>query len=878
MADEEAQPTTPGSEATPQQEAQQQQEGEQQEQQQQEQQEGQQQEQQQDGQQQEQQGQSEAAPVDQAADASQQEATDEAPKQEGEGEQQEEPQPEQSAGQNEEGQQPQEGQEGQELQQEHQLKQQEQQQQNQEQQPDQAQSNSDDGGAGEQTTAAPEAGRPSISVEDYDDNVVLDDDVAQRLQVVEAELEKVRAEKEALRSQVEDALQRLPDYKPKQEQAPKEEQEAAPNADTAGKDYQAAQAAAEGEKNGEKEAAEGDGKADAGAGDEGDEAAPSTDQGDQPSEKEDDGKAGDQAAGEAKDEGEQQQPAAESSGEQQQHQQEQPTSAEEEQKGGQEEQSAQGKQEEEEDEETSKARHVLDTNAELERRIHELEAEASQLRLGNSSTASPAEGRGSEGGATEQPQEGESTQSSDDGEDEAARAMSPGDRLRANIAKVEEQLAQLHGERERANSVEEAEDLDAAIATKEQELAALQDALESLGPSPEEIAARKEQERRRREEEERRARERAEQEHAAALELKQRRMAATQRLQALQRDHDALTSRNAILQANLAELLRRRFKDQKPLMKQGEARLRYQGILKDLARFATEDQDTKTYYTQELARLHDLQAVRTEEVAQSVKAYAKLRRRVALQSISSRNGTRLRANEFAPMDKDYEEKEEELAASRRKHYRLKATLEQAQHEMREKDKMSGGLHLIDFEQLKIENQTGKSHLANFLSDTITSTDGVDYLPTRGCRILEFDAETDTGRRSDMSVELWDVSGDMSYENVWPAMAQGAHGAIIVFDINKMGQENDLGPWFKTFVKRAGLRSGQCVVFANNPSTESPTRSDVAIEGPLSKARLYSTDISERPDEVRQAFNQLMVGVRELVLARREKEENQMLGM
>ena len=40
-----------------------------------------------------------------------------------------------------------------------------------------------------------------------------------------------------------------------------------------------------------------------------------------------------------------------------------------------------------------------------------------------------------------------------------------------------------------------------------------------------------------------------------------------------------------------------------------------------------------------------------------------------------------------------------------------------------------------------------------------------------------------------------LCGCPSYENVWPAMAKDAHGAIVVFDINKVGQENDLMPWY-----------------------------------------------------------------------------------
>lgn len=51
-----------------------------------------------------------------------------------------------------------------------------------------------------------------------------------------------------------------------------------------------------------------------------------------------------------------------------------------------------------------------------------------------------------------------------------------------------------------------------------------------------------------------------------------------------------------------------------------------------------------------------------------------------------------------------------------------------------------------------------------------------------------------------------------------------------------------------------------------------------IDGPLSKARLYYTDINERPDDVRGAFSELLEGVKELVLMRREKEENKMFSM
>lgn len=174
--------------------------------------------------------------------------------------------------------------------------------------------------------------------------------------------------------------------------------------------------------------------------------------------------------------------------------------------------------------------------------------------------------------------------------------------INRNIIEIKQSLQSLQQERERANSVEEAEDLDSAIATATEKLHALQQELDALGPTPEEIAAREEEERRKREEKELIEQRRQENMQQKAAELLQRRKTATAKLLELRSDHDGLHNQNAILQANLAEMLRKRFKDQKPMMKQGEARIRYQGILKDLAKFGTEHQETKLYFESEVKR------------------------------------------------------------------------------------------------------------------------------------------------------------------------------------------------------------------------------------------------------------------------------------
>lgn len=72
------------------------------------------------------------------------------------------------------------------------------------------------------------------------------------------------------------------------------------------------------------------------------------------------------------------------------------------------------------------------------------------------------------------------------------------------------------------------------------------------------------------------------------------------------------------------------------------------------------------------------------------------------------------------------------------------------------------------------SKAGKSVLASFLAGMLDSTTpAAEPPPTVGVRILEL---TCVGQ----AIELWDVSGDQSYENTWPAVQQGADGVIMCY--------------------------------------------------------------------------------------------------
>jgi len=78
------------------------------------------------------------------------------------------------------------------------------------------------------------------------------------------------------------------------------------------------------------------------------------------------------------------------------------------------------------------------------------------------------------------------------------------------------------------------------------------------------------------------------------------------------------------------------------------------------------------------------------------------------------------------------------------------------------------------------SKTGKSVLCSFLAGVLDAPLAAgDPLPTVGCRILEVNTQG-------VAVELWDVSGDQSYENTWPAIQQGVDGVILCYSPETSG--------------------------------------------------------------------------------------------
>lgn len=117
---------------------------------------------------------------------------------------------------------------------------------------------------------------------------------------------------------------------------------------------------------------------------------------------------------------------------------------------------------------------------------------------------------------------------------------------------------------------------------------------------------------------------------------------------------------------------------------------------------------------------------------------------------------------------------------------------------------------------------GKTTMSNFISGHSADLGGERYDPTVGVRILEFEAP---GRSSheNVSIELWDASGDHNYETCWRGIMADSDAVILVFNPDTPGQDQQIGDWFEFFVKKNGLRDDQCMIFAHRGNGNSNDR-------------------------------------------------------
>lgn len=100
------------------------------------------------------------------------------------------------------------------------------------------------------------------------------------------------------------------------------------------------------------------------------------------------------------------------------------------------------------------------------------------------------------------------------------------------------------------------------------------------------------------------------------------------------------------------------------------------------------------------------------------------------------------------------------------------------------------------------SKSRKSALVTWLAG-VADTLGTEPGPTVGCRILETE-------RNGVQLELWDVSGDQSYEAGWPAVQDAADAVIFIYNAELPGATKEVELWAEWFASKTGMPAERCI--------------------------------------------------------------------
>ncbi|XP_054452082.1 intraflagellar transport protein 22 homolog [Anoplopoma fimbria] len=170
------------------------------------------------------------------------------------------------------------------------------------------------------------------------------------------------------------------------------------------------------------------------------------------------------------------------------------------------------------------------------------------------------------------------------------------------------------------------------------------------------------------------------------------------------------------------------------------------------------------------------------------------------------------------------------------------------------------------------NESGKTVLANFLSDTAENVGG-EYRPTQGVRILEFDSQPEgSGDNAKCEVELWDCSGDFKFESCWPAMIKDSSGVVIIFNPDVPSHLKEIETWYSMFISSQGLQDKQCLLMAHHKPGSGVEDGRLPLASHLGRLALIHSNLEEEPEDVRQAFCRYLGNVINTMSESREREE------
>jgi len=176
------------------------------------------------------------------------------------------------------------------------------------------------------------------------------------------------------------------------------------------------------------------------------------------------------------------------------------------------------------------------------------------------------------------------------------------------------------------------------------------------------------------------------------------------KLEALRREKAALSEENERLCGEVAEVMARRPREpEKERLDPREAERRYAEALSailDAKRKAAAQKDRGDRQAFELQARLDEKEFKAKKIHDSFRAF---KREIFLGAEHSRTGKKLPKAVIDEFEAQERERDAELEKVRLKNINMRHALRKCESKLRAKEQLAEGLHLIDFEQLKIEN-------------------------------------------------------------------------------------------------------------------------------------------------------------------------------
>lgn len=101
-------------------------------------------------------------------------------------------------------------------------------------------------------------------------------------------------------------------------------------------------------------------------------------------------------------------------------------------------------------------------------------------------------------------------------------------------------------------------------------------------------------------------------------------------------------------------------------------------------------------------------------------------------------------------------------------------------------------------------QSGKTSIANFLSESINIEEAETPRPTQGVRIVEFEISNlnVNGKSNNIDIELWDCSGDHRYVNIFNSKhVEKQMGVVLIIVLYNLSYCSFYYQFYKLIVER-----------------------------------------------------------------------------